>query len=128
MWCLTVNCNNVCHLKKCKNQLLSGGPDSVSLLSSPLAVLSHPLSLSLCTDTNAYTTCLLYLSSGCPISLSALLSLQLGTCTTILTSRGLLPAPNTLLPSVSLMVSSTVECEPDSRPHDHHCLFVLMSV
>lgn len=40
------------------------------------------------------------------ISLSALLSLQLGTCTTILTSRGLLPAPNTLLPSVSLVVSS----------------------
>lgn len=43
------------------------------------------------------------------ISLLALLSLQLGTCTTILTSRGLLPAPNTLLPSVSLVVSSTVQ-------------------
>lgn len=43
------------------------------------------------------------------IGLSALLSLQLGTCTTILTSRGLLPAPSTLLPSVSLVVNSTVE-------------------
>lgn len=72
--------------------------------------VSPTVSLSLClfTDTNAYSTCLPCLSSGCPISLSALLSLQLGTCTIILTSRGLLPAPNTLLPSVSLVVSSPV--------------------
>lgn len=70
--------------------------------------VSPTVSLCLFTDTNAYSTCLPCLSSGCPISLSALLSLQLGTCTIILTSRGLLPAPNTLLPSVSLVVSSPV--------------------
>ena len=92
-------------------------------LSVPLCPLSLFLSLSI--DTNAYSTHGSVSLEWLSISLSALLSSQLETCTTILTSRGLHPAPNTLLPSVSLVVSSTVQrrrpasCRPDSRPHYH---------
>lgn len=95
---------NVCKKKK-KKRKADPWRDCISCLylSVPLCPLSlywHKCLL----DTHGLVS-LEWLS----ISLSALLSSQLGTCTTILTSRGLLPAPNTLLPSVSLVVSSTVQ-------------------
>lgn len=94
-------------LSKKKKPIPAGTVFPLSFLH--LSVPLCPLSLSLSIDTNAYSTHGSVSLEWLSISLSALLSLQLGTCTTILTSRGLPPAPNTLRPSVSLVVSSAVQ-------------------
>lgn len=97
---------------------------AASLCSVPLCPLSF--------DTNADSTRGSVSLEWLSISLSALLSPQLGTCTTILTSRGLLPAPNTPPPSVSLVVSTTAGlgrsrglaatlCVGLVVPHSQHC-------